>query len=225
MSNKKVRVLSPRAAVLLAAGQTRIMYKMSVSHRQISKKQPPAASAGFLSTQAGYGPTPERMAKSVFVTEESMPDAPLRVLGTVQALLSARDITQDAANAAERWYRDWVFATVGHIEYAPGHTANTLTRHDDVSWQMTRAHAAGRLSDVRHALGLCAQVRLRLMLVDELSFMQMGRVLFPHLSDARARLKVSAQCAMLLEQLEGFYASLRRARTAQAKPRKKHTEG
>ncbi|MBS0990174.1 hypothetical protein JK182_16255 [Acetobacter okinawensis] len=197
---------------------------MSTSHRQISKKQDSVDTAGFLSTQAGYGPTPERMAKSVFVTHGCGPNAPLRVLGTVQALLTARDITQDAANAAERWYRDWVFASVGHIEYAPGHTANNLTRHDDVSWQMTRAHAAGRLSDVRHALGLCAQVRLKLMLVDELSFMQMGRVLFPHLSDARSRLKVSAQCAMLLEQLEGFYASLRRTRTTQAAPRKKQGE-
>jgi hypothetical protein len=44
------------------------------------------------------------------------------------------------------------------------------------------------------------------MMVRELSFSQMGKILFPHLSEARARLKASAQCAMVLEQLESFYA-------------------
>ncbi|MFT8419620.1 MAG: hypothetical protein ABF636_12450 [Acetobacter sp.] len=201
---------------------------MNTSYTQVSKKTGGAATpapVGLLSAQGGYGPTAERMQKSVFVADKTLPGTPLRVLGTVQALLNARDITQDAANAAERWYRDWVFAYVGHIEYPANHTPNTLTRHDDVSWQMTRAHAAGRLVDVRCALGLCAEVRLKLMLVDELSFMQMGRALFPHLSDARARLKVSAQCALLLEQLEGFYNSLRRGRDKGAKPRTKVGDG
>ncbi len=194
---------------------------MSTSSTQLSKKQGAAPPAGLLSARSGYGPTPERLEKSVFFSDISTPGEPLRVLGTVQALLNARDIAQDAANAAERWYRDWVFAYVGHIEYPAHHTPNTLTRHDDVSWQMTRAHAAARLVDVRHALGLCAEVRLKLMLVDELSFLQMGRVLFPHLSDARARLKVSAQCALLLEQLEGFYAGLRRGGKNRSTPRTK----
>lgn len=183
---------------------------MSTPYTQVSKKRAVDPSVGLLSAQGDYGPTAERMEKSVFAQDPLISGRPLRVLTTVQALLNARDITQDAANAAERWYRDWVFAYVGHIEYPANHKPSTLTRHDDVSWQMTRAHAAGRLADVRHALGACAEVRLKLMLVDELSFMQIGRIIFPHLSDARARLKVSAQCAMLLEQLEGFYATLRR---------------
>ena len=121
---------------------------MNASHTQVSKKQGGAPHAGLLSAQAGCPPTPERMEKSIFAVDTATPGNPLRVLGTVQALLNARDITQDAANAAERWYRDWVFAYVGHIEYPTNHTPNTLTRHDDVSWQMTRAHAAGRLADV-----------------------------------------------------------------------------
>lgn len=194
---------------------------MSTSYGQVSKQQDTAPPAGLLSARAGCGPTSERMEKSVFTTEASVSGGPVRVLTTVQALLNAHDITQDAANAAERWYRDWVFAYVGHIEYPAHHTPNTLTRHDDVSWQMTRAHAAGRLADVRHALGACSEVRLKLMLVDEMSFMQIGRIIFPHLSDARARLKVSAQCAMLLEQLEGFYAAMRRkgnVRKTQGRP-------
>ncbi|MFT9016590.1 MAG: hypothetical protein ABF990_12755 [Acetobacter sp.] len=149
-------------------------------------------------------PTPERLAHSTFATGAA--DVPFRVLGTVQALLGARDIGQDAANAAERWYRDWAFAYEDVVEFAAGHVADTTTRHDAVSWQLTRGRAAARLGAVRAALGACTEIRLRLMLVQELSFVQIGRVLFPHLSEARARLKASAQCAMVLEQLEAFYA-------------------
>lgn len=150
-------------------------------------------------------PTPERLARSVFTGS-----APLRVLTTVQALLNAGDIGQDAANAAERWYRDWMFAREGVSDNAPAAQAESITRHDAVSWQLVRGRASARLSDVRAALGGCGEVRLCLMMVREMSFAQMGKILFPHLSEARSRLKVSAQCAMVLEQLESFYAMARK---------------
>lgn len=150
------------------------------------------------------GPTPERLARSVFTGS-----APLRVLTTVQALLNAGDIGQDAANAAERWYRDWMFAREGVADSAPAPQVEPTTRHDAVSWQLVRGRASARLADVRAALGGCGEVRLCLMMVREMSFAQMGKILFPHLSEARARLKVSAQCAIVLEQLESFYATAR----------------
>jgi len=43
------------------------------------------------------------------------------------------------------------------------------------------------------------------MLVEEKSFSAMARTLFPKLSEARARMKVSAQCALILEQLASYY--------------------
>lgn len=151
-------------------------------------------------------PTPERALKSDF-----SPGRPVRVRTTVQSLLSTGDIEQDAANAAERWYRDWAFAYGGVIEFPENHEPDDTTRHDDVSWLMVRAHAVGRLADVRQALGLCAEIRLRHMLVDELPFRELGRVLYPRLGDTQSRSKVAAQCALVLEQLSEFYAERKRS--------------
>ncbi|WP_349935011.1 hypothetical protein [Acetobacter sp. A11-2] len=149
-------------------------------------------------------PTPERAAKSVFTRGN-----PPRVLTTVQSLLNAGDITQDDANAGERWYQDYTFAYEGIIEFPENHVSDTTVKHDDLSWNMTRANAAGRLFDVRRALGERANQILRLMLVDELSFRQLGEMFFPRVSSGSAHRKISAQCAMLLGQLNEFYRSLR----------------
>lgn len=150
------------------------------------------------------GPTPERAARSDWSGK-----APKRVLTTVQALLNAGDITQEAANAADRWYRDYVFGYHDYREFAPDHVADTITRHDAVSWQVVRANACGRIVDVRQALGVCAHQRLQMMLVDELSFRQMGEAVFPKISPDLGRKKIGAQCAMLLEQLSEFYTRIR----------------
>lgn len=153
------------------------------------------------------GPTPERAAKSVFTRGN-----PPRVLTTVQSLLNAGDITQDDANAGERWYRDYTFAYEGIIEFPENHVSDTTVKHDDLSWNMTRANAAGRLFDVRRALGERANQILRLMLVDELSFRQLGELFFPRLNITVARGKMSAQCSMLLQQLSEFYQHQKRSK-------------
>lgn len=73
------------------------------------------------------GPTPERAVKSVFTRGN-----PPRVLTTVQSLLNAGDISQDDANAGERWYRDYIFAYEGIIEFPENHVSDTTVRHDDL---------------------------------------------------------------------------------------------
>ncbi|MFT9441049.1 MAG: hypothetical protein ABF593_04720 [Acetobacter papayae] len=151
------------------------------------------------------GPTPERAAKSVFTAGR-----PSREQTVVDALLKAQEITQEAANAADKWYRTWVFAYQGYKEFPENHTTNCEIRHDDLSWLMTRADAAGHVYDVRKALGVCGEVRLKAMLVEKLSFKQMAGVLFPAVSSDLGRKKVSAQCSMLLEQLAEFYAAQRK---------------
>ncbi|PYD63548.1 hypothetical protein [Gluconacetobacter entanii] len=152
--------------------------------------------------------TPERQRRSEWVTKGGVP----RVRTTVQALLNAGDIDQGAADAAERWYRDFVFGHYGYVEFAPDHENDTCTRHDSVSWQVVRAKAVGRIADVRDALGMCAHHRLRLMLVEEKSFSAMGPALYPRLSPSVSRGRVSAQCALILEQLADFYEKVRTRR-------------
>ena len=159
---------------------------------RISSSPSPARGAG---APVPLSPTPERLARSVFTGS-----APLRVLTTVQALLNAGDIGQDAANAAERWYRDWMFAREGVADYAPAAQVASVTRHDAVSWQLVRGRASARLADVRAALGGCGEVRPRLLSVRDISFSHMGKTRFPHLSEARARLHGSAQVSPVLDQ-------------------------
>ncbi|PCD79840.1 hypothetical protein CO710_05950 [Acetobacter orleanensis] len=170
----------------------------------------------LLDACAENGPTPERRARSEFVGT-----APPRVLRTVQALLQVGDITQLAADAAERWYRDYVFGYCDYVEFSDQHRPSTLTRHDAVSWQLVRARAMARITAVRDALGLCAHQRLRMLLVDELSFRAMGEALFPAISAGSSQRKIAAQCALLLEQLAARQEAERKATKADRATRNK----
>ena len=148
------------------------------------------------------GPTPERGAKSVF---KASPGKPAKEQTVVDAMLAAGDISQDAANAADRWFRVWQFAYNDYKEFPENYTPNTEIKHDDLSWLMTRADAVGDLYDVRKALGVCSETRLRAMLVEKLSFRKIGESIFPRVSTDLARKKIAAQCALLLEQLSEYY--------------------
>lgn len=167
-----------------------------------------------LAALAPATPTPERLARSQFVGTH-----PMRVLRTMQALLHAGDISQSAADAAERWYQDYIFGYCDYKEIPPDHRPSTLTRHDSVSWQLVRGKAMARISAVQAALGLCAHQRLRMMLVDELSFRAMGAALFPALAASSAQRKIAAQCALVLEQLEALEDAARKAARAKRKER------
>ncbi|ASC05222.1 hypothetical protein [Acetobacter pasteurianus] len=153
------------------------------------------------------GPTPERAAKGVFTGGR-----PAREKTVVDAMLSAGDISQDQADAADRWLRTWIFAYDGYKEFSDNHQPNTEIKHDDLSWLMTRGDAIGCLYDVRQAIGACGELRLKGMLLEKLSFSAMGRTLFPRISPDLSRKKVSAQCALVLEQLYEFYQNERLAK-------------
>lgn len=163
------------------------------------------------------GPTPERMAKSLF--EKGVPP---RVLTTVTAMLRSGDITQEEADAGERWYRDYQLAyltgyTLSRLgqdntyEAPPeGSDPNTLRlKHDAVSFGVVRAEAAVRISEIRCRLGMCGHQRLKMMLVDEMSFAAIGAELFPAVSGDHARRKITAQCALVMAQLSEFYRERR----------------
>ncbi|GAN66892.1 hypothetical protein [Acetobacter orientalis] len=153
------------------------------------------------------GPTVERLAKSVFTK-----GSPPRVLTTVQALLNAQSISQDAANAAERWYRDYVFGKCGYVEYKPDYVPDTTTKHDDISWQVVRANAWGHVLDVKFTLGKCAHTLLEMMLADEMTLAKIGERLFPSISRSLASNKANAQCCIVLETLAAYYQSERSKR-------------
>ncbi|UYH50835.1 hypothetical protein N5W20_06910 [Candidatus Kirkpatrickella diaphorinae] len=177
--------------------------------RKMTRPEPTAPTDEF----ACNGPTPERLTKTMFTH-----GAPRRVLTTVQALINSGDVDQDCADAGERWFRDYTFAFFDYVEYREPWPVNNATRHDAVSWHVLRAMTCARVANVRRALGAAAELRLRLVYVEELSFVKMGKILFPHLSATVARGKTSAQIALVLEQLRDFY-------NEEHKNKKKEIEG
>lgn len=127
---------------------------------------------------------------------------------TVQALFEAEDIGDDEVRASARWFREFVFATQGITE---GERKTTGEKGDIHTWMLSRGKCSARISDIKERLGLCAHLRLEMMLARGMSFSQMARMLYPDISDSRGRMKVSAQCALVLEQLVHVYAGLRHA--------------
>ncbi|WP_291365332.1 hypothetical protein [Acetobacter sp. UBA5411] len=161
------------------------------------------------------GPTPERIAKGDFET-----GSPPRVLTTVTAMLRSGDITQDEADAADRWYRDYQLAFLTGYTLSRYGQANTYEaphedhdpntqrlRHDAVSFAVVRGQAAGRISEIRSRLGMCGHQRLKMMLVDEMSFSRIGEAIYPKKSQPDAVRSAKFQCAIILEQLREFYQS------------------
>ena len=71
---------------------------------------------------------------------------------------------------------------------------------------LARAAAVARCRNVRNGLGVCGEIRLRLLLIDELPFSSIATKLFP--GDVNGRKKVAAQMAFLLEQLAELYLAL-----------------
>ncbi|MBF0877412.1 hypothetical protein HKD21_11210 [Gluconobacter cerevisiae] len=127
-----------------------------------------------------------------------------RVVNAVQSMYDAGDIGDGELAAADRWYREYVFASLGVMEN-PSSDGRVRERGDIHTWMIGRGQCSARLTQIRDMLGLCAHVRLEMLLAREMSFSAMARHLYPALSEGRARMKVSAQCALLLEQLAHVY--------------------
>ncbi|MBF0885525.1 hypothetical protein HKD30_06935 [Gluconobacter sphaericus] len=151
-------------------------------------------------------PTPERMAKPDFETVGGK-----RIkLNTVNALHMAGDIDGDAVNAARWWICDYVFANHGYLDILNDVLPSDYVKGDVHTFAISRGNAAERIGMIRDRLGLCAHVRLEMMLARELSFSAMGAALYPDLGKALQRGKVSAQCALIVAQLPAAYADTRR---------------
>ncbi|WP_428375183.1 hypothetical protein [Lichenicoccus sp.] len=167
-------------------------------------------SADTMSTDRAYDghvahrATPERLAKA---SGSAVSAGVQRLTGPLLALLRAGDIEAHHVAAADRWYRDYVLGVQGARD---PETTSTGRAPDIHAGMLSRVAACGRHRDVGEALGLCAEVRLRLLLIDELSFSAIASKLMPR--DVNGRKKIAAQMIFLLEQLAEHYARLDQAR-------------
>jgi len=134
-------------------------------------------------------------------------DGVQKVIGGLTTLTRNGEIDQAQSSAAERWYRDYVTGVIG----ARDPDAKRTGRAPDIHAAMlSRSAAVTRCRAVRQALGFCGEVRLKMLLVDELSFSAIAAALLPN--DVNGRKKIAAQMVFLLEQLTEHYAAFDDAR-------------
>ncbi len=125
-----------------------------------------------------------------------------QVLGALASLQRTGEISDCHVEAANRWYRDWIMGIEGAHDPFSERSGKAPDAHVRM---LSRVAACGRCSDVRRSLGQRAEDRLRLILLEELSFSEIGRRLLP--GDGNARRKIAAQTVLLLEMLADHYAS------------------
>ncbi len=151
----------------------------------------------------------ERLGKG---QEVRVKDEVQQIVTGLTTLARNGDIDQAQSSAAERWYRDYVLGVVG----ARDPEARRSGKAPDVHAAMlARTAAVGRCRAVRQGLGLCGEIRLKLLLIDELSFSAIASTLLP--GDVNGRKKIAAQMSFLLEQLAELYVELDLQRTRVAK--------
>ncbi len=157
--------------------------------------------AGTMTTS----PRAERATAERLVKGQSLAvrDDVQHVVGSLAALAKNGDIDQSQSSAAERWYRDYVMGVIGARDPEMRRSGKAPDLHASM---LARTAAVGRCRVVRSGLGLCGEIRLKLLLIDELSFSAIAAKLFA--GDINGRKKVAAQMAFLLEQLAELYMSM-----------------
>ncbi len=130
-----------------------------------------------------------------------------RVVGGLATLSKSGEIDQTQVDAAERWYRDYVMGVIGARDPAARRSGKAPDIH---AAMLARTEAVGRCRTVRQSLGLCGEIRLRLLLIDELSFSAIAGKLLG--GDINGRKKIAAQLVFLLQQLTELYEAFDRSR-------------
>ncbi len=123
-----------------------------------------------------------------------------RTASALSALRRSNDIDDTHMAAADRWHRDWVMGVVGACDPSIQRSGQAADPH---ARMLARIAASSRCTAVRAYLGTQAEQRLRMILVEELSFSEIGRRLLP--GDVNGRKKIAAQTILLLEMLAEHY--------------------
>ena len=148
--------------------------------------------------------SPERLRKG---NDFRLVEGVLRLQGPLAALRRSGEIGDVHVAAANRWYRDYVLGVEGARDPDAVRSGKARDFH---AGMLARVAACARHRGVRDALGLCAEIRLRLFLADELSFSSIAEKLMP--KDVNGRKKIAAQLSFLLEQLAEHYENVDRER-------------
>lgn len=127
------------------------------------------------------------------------------VVNAVSTLVRIGDIDDAQAGAAERWYRDYVMGVIGARDPDQRGSGKAPDLHASM---LARTAAVARCRAVRDGLGTCGEERLKLFLLDELTFSSIAARLLP--GDGNGRKKIAAQIVFLLQQLAELYQHIDR---------------
>ena len=133
----------------------------------------------------------------------------LRVADQLMSLFAAEHITAAHVAAGMRWRKDWLAYEAGYSD-----TAGNGGEGDAHTGQLARSQAGARIQAVRAALGLCGEIRLRMLLVEDLSMTAIGEVAYPASPRKKAGYMALATCQIVLEQLAEHYHTADCARKA-----------
>ena len=151
------------------------------------------------------GPTIERTMKPDY----EWIDGKRVKINSVLALERSGDIGGDAVTAAKWWLCDYVFSHYGHLDILKDVLPEGYEPGNIHTFAISRGNAGERINRVRDKLGMVAHNRLVMLLVEELSFSEMGAILYPT-KGREGRRAASAQCAFVLEQVCEAYIAVRR---------------
>lgn len=149
------------------------------------------------------GPTPERLAKGDY----EGPRDRRRRASAVVALHAKGEIDGDAVHAAQRWYRDYAFGNLNHLEISKEDLPDEYMRGDVHTWAISRGKARARVSLVREVIGTCSHRYLEMVLVEGLSFSTIAGLVYPDMHRNSATTKVSQRIAAILTVLPTAYQS------------------
>ena len=145
------------------------------------------------------------MHTQALVSRRSTPAAAIRRrhgrATALDILASSGEIEPIHVKAAERWRRDWLSAMEGIVS-DDARSGRAADRHVAM---LAHAAASARCRAVARCLGAHAELRLKLLTVDEMSFTEVAQALLP--SDTNARKKIAAQFVLLLDILSNYYAA------------------
>ena len=170
-------------------------------------------------------PTPEREDHTHIRTEQVRTSlrgpalAVRRVVGAVGLMWKKGEIEDAEHAAAERWYRDYATGVLGGRDPKEGRCTGGADAHDV---QIARLSATTRSIAARRVIGFCGEVRMKAVMVDELTFVAAASRLMPGKSGGERLIK--AQVELILKQLVEHYGAVDRARVVAEKRRKQLTD-
>ncbi len=153
-------------------------------------------------TRADYDP----VAREVMTTElrPGRYGKAMRIVRGVATLHRAKEIGDAELRAADRYVREWEIG-MARMRLVSLEATRGGTGGDAQGITEAQLDALTSVRKVRQALGLCSEIRLRLMLVEEASFTRMAERLMP--GRPRANETLRAQAVILLQQLAEHYAA------------------